>query len=57
MLLSLYETIVVMHLMEKDFHFKVKEEEDCSMDEDKKDLPIVNKGDTGNSYLKVKTTI
>jgi hypothetical protein len=57
MLLSLCETIVVMHLMEKDFHFKVKEEEDCSMDEDKKDLPIVNKGDTGNSYLKVKTTI
>ncbi|CAL8309374.1 unnamed protein product [Boreogadus saida] len=46
MLLSLCETIVVMHLMEKDFHFKVKEEEDCSMDEDKKDLPMVNKGDT-----------
>ena len=48
---------MVMHLMEKDSQFKGKEEEDCNMDEDKKDLPIANKGDNGRSYLRVETTI
>ena len=57
MLLSLCETIVVMHLMEKDSQLKVTEAEDCSKDEDKRDLPRANKVDNGKSSLKLTTTI